>query len=134
MSRGSVGPVDTGPFRCRLPRGAGLWQIWAMGWGWRNRTRADADQGAIVRLLRRAGASVSVIGHPLDLLVGWQGVTLLVEVKQAAGPRGGTSQSGQRLRESQAKFVESWRGSPPLVVSAGDALAVISAECERLRK
>ena len=33
-----------------MPRRAGPWQIRAMGWGWKNRTRADADQGAIVRL------------------------------------------------------------------------------------
>lgn len=105
-----------------------------MGWGWRNKTRTDKGQAEIVLDLRRIGASVAIIGHPLDLLVGLHGVTLLVEVKREAGPKGGRSGSGQHLRESQKKFIDSWRGSTPLVVTQHDAVEQITAAVERLRR
>lgn len=105
-----------------------------MGWGWRNKTRADKGQAEIVLDLRRIGASVEVIGHPLDLLVGLHGVTLLVEVKRPPGPKGGRSGSGQHLRDTQKRFIESWRGSTPLVVTELDAVEQVVAAVERLRR
>jgi len=63
--------------------------------------RVDANQDQIVSALRAAGAYVWVIGLPVDLLVGYNGHTFLVEVKN--GPR-------KRLTALQADFFESWGG------------------------
>ena len=94
--------------------------------------RQDTTQGAVVAALRSLpGCTVEVIGRPLDLLVGWRGVTVLAEVKQPPGPRGGTSDLGQRLRPSQRAFVERWRGAPPLVLTVDNCIEKITAEVDR---
>lgn len=64
--------------------------------------------------LRKAGCSVYILDDPLDLLVGYQGWTTLVEVKAPKGTRGGVSHKG--LTDSQKEFIESWRGGRILIV------------------
>ncbi len=64
--------------------------------------RVDANQDQIVSALRSAGAYVWIIGLPVDLLVGYKGKTILVEVK---------SGSKKRLTKLQADFFENWCGS-----------------------
>lgn len=85
-------------------------------------TRPDTDQQAIVDKLTAAGFSVEKIGRPLDLLIGRDNVTLLAEVKQMPGPRGGKSGKGQKLRVSQAEFIETWKGSRPVVLTLDDCV------------
>ena len=63
--------------------------------------RIDANQTQIVSALRAAGASVWIIGLPVDLLVGYKGHTFLVEVKTNAK---------KRLTGLQADFFENWGG------------------------
>ncbi len=63
--------------------------------------RVDANQDQIVSALRAAGASVWIIGLPVDLLVGFRGHTFLMEVKDG---------SKKRLTKLQADFFESWTG------------------------
>jgi len=98
---------------------------------WSNTTRPDADAAAVVAALRKVGASVFVSGRPLDLIVGLDGVTMLVEVKGRPGPRGGASGAGQKLRDSQVAFIESWRGAPPLVVTLDDCVDRVLATAGR---
>lgn len=74
--------------------------------------RSDANAAAIMATWRGAGATVAVIGRPLDCLVGWRGVNYLVEIKT---PRGA-------LRASQRAFLETWRGQAAVVRSVGEAL------------
>jgi hypothetical protein len=83
------------------------------------------------RYLRAIGASVEIVGQPLDLLVGHRGVNIIVEVKQPPGPRGGTSKHGQKLNEKQAAFRDTWRGAPPLTVTLADCVAQVEAEADR---
>jgi hypothetical protein len=64
--------------------------------------RVDANQDQIVTALRAAGAYVWIIGLPVDLLVGYEGHTFLVEVKDG---------SKKRLTKLQADFFENWSGS-----------------------
>jgi len=64
--------------------------------------RVDANQEQIVSALRAAGAYVWIISLPVDLLVGFRGHTLLVEIK---------STSKNRLTGLQADFFENWSGS-----------------------
>lgn len=72
--------------------------------------RRDSTHKAIKRALLDIGCSVfdtaDVGGGFPDLVVGYHGVTILLEVK---GPKG-------FLRELQTDFAEKWRGSRPMVV------------------
>lgn len=63
--------------------------------------RVDKNQSEIVAALRAAGAYVWILGLPVDLLVGYRGKTILVEVKD--GPR-------KRLTGLQSDFFASWTG------------------------
>lgn len=91
----------------------------------RRAARVDSNQAAIVKALRKAGASVQVIraenaGCP-DLAVGWRGSTVLMEVKQ---PR-------EQLRTEQAEWIESWRGAACVVRSEVEALAALGIDARR---
>ena len=63
--------------------------------------RVDANQEQIVSVLRAAGATVWIIGLPVDLLVGYKGRTLLMEIKDG---------SKKRLTKLQEAFFEKWEG------------------------
>jgi len=63
--------------------------------------RVDANQQAVVTALRAAGAYVWIIGLPVDLLVGYNNHTYLVEIKD--GPK-------KHLTKLQQDFFENWTG------------------------
>lgn len=63
--------------------------------------RVDANQAQIVSALRAAGAYVWIIGLPVDLLVGYNGQTFLVEIKD--GPK-------KTLTRLQQDFFGNWIG------------------------
>ena len=63
--------------------------------------RVDKNQSEIVSALRAAGAYVWVIGLPVDLLVGYNGQTFLVEIKD--GPK-------KALTRLQQDFFGNWIG------------------------
>ena len=63
--------------------------------------RVDQNQDQIVSALRAAGAYVWIIGLPVDLLVGYNGQTYLVEVK---------TNSKKGLTKLQQVFFEKWAG------------------------
>jgi phosphoserine phosphatase len=64
--------------------------------------RVDANQEQVVSALRAAGAYVWIISLPVDLLVGYQGHTFLMEVKDG---------SKKRLTKLQEDFFQNWTGS-----------------------
>jgi len=68
----------------------------------RHAKRVDANQDAIVQVLRDAGAYVWIISLPVDLLVGYKGHTFLVEIKTNAK---------KRLTALQGDFFNNWSGS-----------------------
>jgi hypothetical protein len=78
----------------------------------RHAKRTDANQEAIVKALRDAGAYVWVISLPVDLLVGYKGHTFLVEIKTDAR---------KRLTALQADFFENWSGSTLARVDSPEA-------------
>ena len=63
--------------------------------------RVDANQQQIVSALRAAGAYVWIIGLPVDLLVGYNNHTFLVEIKD--GPK-------KPLTRLQQDFFGNWTG------------------------
>ena len=81
--------------------------------------RTDANQAEIVQALRMAGCTVHslhAVGHGCpDLLVGHGGRNYLLEIKAANG----------RLRQSQERWIEAWRGQVAVTRSVEDALVAI---------
>lgn len=78
--------------------------------------RVDGNQADIVKALRSLGASVYVLKLPVDLLVGINGKTALVEVKDpnsAYGRRG--------LNPNQQAFSATWCGGTVALVDSIEA-------------
>jgi hypothetical protein len=79
--------------------------------------RVDANQTQVVSALRSAGAYVWVISLPVDLLVGYNGQTFLVEIKD--GPK-------KALTRLQQDFFGNWiGGSLHRIDGPEDALRMI---------
>ena len=90
--------------------------------------RIDANQNDIVKALRACGATVRVIsqgdGIP-DLLVGYQGYTILMEVKD-----GQKAPSARKLTEAEQEFFEKWTGGMLVIVnSVEEALEILKKCC-----
>jgi hypothetical protein len=83
----------------------------------RRAARVDANQAQVVSALRAAGAYVWIIGLPVDLLVGYNGQTFLVEIKD--GPN-------KSLTRLQQDFFGNWCGGGlHRINSPEDALRMI---------
>lgn len=85
--------------------------------------RTDGNQGKIVEVARGLGASVACShmvknGFP-DLVIGWRGHNLLVEVKSDVG----------RLTQDQLVWQEDWRGPVHIVRSTEEMAELLSAIC-----
>lgn len=82
----------------------------------RRAARVDDNQNEIVAALRKAGATVRVItqgdGLP-DLLVGYRGETILMEVKD-----GSKSPSARKLTDREEQFFREWTGGRAVVVNS----------------
>ena len=88
---------------------------------WRRAAKRDADEPAIVEALRRAGAVVWHLSRPFDLLVGFSGRLVGLEVK---GSRGRLTQE----QEVDFAMIRS-RGLPVYVVrTPEDALQAVGAK------
>lgn len=90
----------------------------------RRAAKVDENQPEIVKALRGVGATVQVLsavgkGCP-DLLVGWQGLNVLLEVKWPLG-----SPSQRKLTEAQVDWHRDWRGRVRVVHSVDEALTAI---------
>lgn len=84
----------------------------------RRAARVDDNQDQIVKALRAIGATVRVVtqGNGLpDLLVGYRGQTVLMEVKDGKKPP-----SARKLTEAEQKFFDEWRGGLLVVVESID--------------
>ncbi|NBS67728.1 hypothetical protein EBT31_02295 [bacterium] len=84
----------------------------------RRAARVDDNQEQIVKALRSIGATVRVVtqGNGLpDLLVGYRGQTVLMEVKDGKKPP-----SARKLTEAEQKFFDEWRGGLLVVVESID--------------
>lgn len=77
----------------------------------RRAARTDANKAQIVSALRGAGCCVYDLKMPVDLLVGKNGKTILVEIKD-----GQKRPSEQKYTPAQEAFVASWTGGPVATV------------------
>ena len=86
----------------------------------RRAARTDSNHEEIVKALRAVGATVqslAAVGHGVpDLLVGYQGKTILMEVKD-----GKKSPSKRELTEDQVKWIDSWTGGSVFIVDNVEA-------------
>ncbi len=89
----------------------------------RHAARTDETQAAIVEAFRAAGASVWIIGLPVDLIVGKNGITALVECKRNVGKR---APKAAGYTDLQKDFMATWRGSPvSTIMDTEGALALV---------
>ena len=92
----------------------------------RRAAKVDANQSDIVDALRKVGASVtpahSMGGGFPDLVVGYQGETYLLEVKDGDKPP-----SARKLTPDQEKWHAEWKGHKAVVKSVKEALTAIEA-------
>ena len=96
----------------------------------RRASKVDRNQAEIVGALRAIGASVQPLhtvgqGCP-DLLVGFRGDNLLVEVKDGDLPP-----SGRKLNERQAEWHGQWRGRVVTVSTVQEAYDALGIDCYR---
>ena len=80
--------------------------------------RIDANQEQIVSALRAHGATVRIVtqGNGLpDLLVGYKGFTLLLEIKD-----GNKVPSARKLTPAEQKFFDEWTGGMLAIVNSAD--------------
>ena len=89
----------------------------------RRAARTDASQQMIVEALKKIGANPVFIGKPLDLLVGYRGRNILLEVKNA---REGHKQG--ELTQAQEEFMASWPGEAHIVNSIEEAISKVVGE------
>jgi len=80
--------------------------------------KRDANEPEIVDALRAIGCSVEYLSKPLDLLVGYRGVTFLIEVKGEKGT----------LTKDQKEFLPTWRGQLAVVRTSDQAIGVVTGK------
>jgi len=93
----------------------------------RHAARIDANQEQIVAALRAMGATVRIVtqGNGLpDLLVGFRGMTILMEVKD-----GQKVPSARKLTPAEQKFFEEWRGGIVAIVNSVDEAIDLLKRC-----
>lgn len=85
----------------------------------RQAAKRDINEAQIVAALRAIGASVQHLSAPgvPDLLVGFRGANMLLEVKRTKG----------KLTAPEAEWHNEWRGQVAIVRSVDDALRLIGA-------
>ncbi len=95
----------------------------------RRAARTDENQTDIVKALRAlcgpdAVESLAAVGKGVpDLLVGFQGRNILLEVKRPLGPRGG--KDGRKLTPDQVIWHANWRGQVAVVRSVDEAVKAV---------
>ena len=81
----------------------------------RRAARTDSNHEEIVKALRAVGATVQSlagVGHGVpDLLVGYEGKTILMEIKDGA-----KSPSKRELTPDQVKWIDNWTGGSVFIV------------------
>lgn len=92
--------------------------------GVRYASRVDDNQKLLVEVWRRMGASVlilSAVGHGCpDVLVGYNGLNALVEIKD-----GSKVPSKQKLTTLELEFHENWRGHVCVIKDEEEAQQLI---------
>ncbi len=84
----------------------------------------DKNEPLLVGMLEMLGATVDKIDRPVDLIVAYLGVTVLVEVK---GPKG-------KLTDAQSEWLTNWPGGLRCVLRTTDDCAALIDDIKETRK
>ena len=84
----------------------------------RRAAKTDANQDAIVKALRKIGARAFYLKKPVDLLVGFRGRNILLEIKNRDGK--------DQITKEQAQFIATWNGELHVVYSPEEAIRAVS--------
>lgn len=79
--------------------------------------RSDGNAARIIATLEAYGAQWTALGRPLDGVVGYQGLSVLCEIKTARG----------KLRASQRAFLEGYRGWAVVLRTEDEAVELLKA-------
>lgn len=92
----------------------------------RRAARRDDNENEIVLFLRSCGAYVKPVNHAglFDLLVNYNGHTILLEVKDGSKPP-----SARGLSEAEQKFHNEWPGNNLFVVTSVEDVVEILKNC-----
>jgi len=85
--------------------------------------QTDKAQKDIVLALRKLGYSVEIIKLPLDLLIGKNGINVLIEIKNPKA----VGQTAGKLSEKQEKFFQTWQGQCAVASSIEEVLINLKA-------
>lgn len=80
----------------------------------RRNAKRDAAEPDIVKTLEAFGMSVFLLHEPTDAIVGYRGITYVVEFK--SGRKG----YGAALNDNQQAFADAWRGSAVVTLHGVD--------------
>ena len=94
--------------------------------------RIDGNQNAIVAALRKCGATVQILstvgnGCP-DILVGYRGRNLVMEIKDDSQP-----ESGQKLTPDEERWHDKWRGQKAIVHNVAEAINILNQDVKNQR-
>jgi len=97
----------------------------------RTAARIDDNQNEVVSQLRSVpGLKVAItsgMGHGFpDLVLGWQGVNYLIELKDGSKPP-----SKRKLTKDEKKFHAQWAGQIDVALTFEDCLRIIGVSTER---
>jgi hypothetical protein len=90
----------------------------------RRAAKVDGNHGDVVAALRKVGIaarSTATIGEGFpDLLAGFRGVNVLLEIKDSTKPP-----SARKLTKAEEDFIATWPGPVYVVTSAEEAVRVV---------
>ena len=89
--------------------------------------KKDDNESEIVNDLEKIGASVEVLGSPVDLLVGYRARNFLIEVKNAATDYG----KNDRGTGAQRQFFADWKGQVRKAYTSEEAIDLITSAYEQ---
>jgi len=86
----------------------------------RRAARVDGTHDETVKALRAIGAGTVYIRWPVDLLVGYRNLNILLELKDGRLPP-----SARPLTKDEAEFIATWPGKVCVVFSPQEAVDVV---------
>lgn len=81
----------------------------------RRAARTDNNQHELVEALKKIGAKCFYIKEPVDLVVGFRGRSVLLEVKRP----------GKTMTKAQEEFVSTWPGECHVVYTIDEAINAV---------
>jgi hypothetical protein len=115
-------------------RGGGSSTVASPRWARHATGQRDKNEPEIIAALERVGATVCKLDKPVDLLVAYEGMNFLLEVKPPDEGQGRRHRQRKDLAERLARqlaWCTSWPAPAAMVSTADEALRAIGARIEQ---